>query len=340
MIDHGSRAGGIVTNTAEIDLQILRGMQELIGPALVKGYQLLLESAEGCAQDEDERFFGEPGLGTALLEHGLVQADGPTLKAIEPILAFEALILSQQRNTLDRQSRISGAQQSAFALRRRLAQEAVAEAPRLVTGSKEIVALSNTIANTATEEYLTVDTSRYLSSADGLIAVPSVPSVRQPGVRHRAIYDAAILATKAGAAAVDAARADGGEIRILSRLPMQLRIADSFCALVPLSSAERNQWMHLNSPVVVAALRDYFNLLWERATPFGGRAPNHDECSPEARDILLLLNQGLKDETIARRLDLNLRTVRRRVTGLLTRLGVTTRFAAGAAAQRRGWLGD
>ena len=47
---------------------------------------------------------------------------------------------------------------------------------------------------------------------------------------------------------------------------------------------------------------------------------------------------GAKDEQIARKLDLSLRTVRRRIAALMTELGVDTRFQAGVEAARRGWL--
>ncbi|MGD0557044.1 MAG: hypothetical protein ABSA93_18950 [Streptosporangiaceae bacterium] len=47
---------------------------------------------------------------------------------------------------------------------------------------------------------------------------------------------------------------------------------------------------------------------------------------------------GLTDAAIARHLGAHLRTVQRRVRGLLDRLGAATRFQAGLQAVRRGWL--
>jgi DNA-binding NarL/FixJ family response regulator len=49
--------------------------------------------------------------------------------------------------------------------------------------------------------------------------------------------------------------------------------------------------------------------------------------------------EGLNDDAIARRAELSTTTVRRHIAAILTRLNVTSRFAAGAAAQRRGWIG-
>jgi DNA-binding NarL/FixJ family response regulator len=58
----------------------------------------------------------------------------------------------------------------------------------------------------------------------------------------------------------------------------------------------------------------------------------------ERRLILELLMLGTKDESIARQLGISLRTVRRRVAGLMDELGATTRFQAGLEAARRGLL--
>jgi DNA-binding NarL/FixJ family response regulator len=49
--------------------------------------------------------------------------------------------------------------------------------------------------------------------------------------------------------------------------------------------------------------------------------------------------QGLNDGAIAYRSGLSITTVRRHVAAIMTRLDVSSRFAAGAAAQRKGWIG-
>ena len=56
------------------------------------------------------------------------------------------------------------------------------------------------------------------------------------------------------------------------------------------------------------------------------------------RTILRLLADGLKDEAIARRLGMSLRTTRRHVADILSELNVSSRFQAGVAAARSGLL--
>lgn len=55
-----------------------------------------------------------------------------------------------------------------------------------------------------------------------------------------------------------------------------------------------------------------------------------------APQILEMLSSGCKDETAARTLGPGLRTYRRRVAELMTALGATSRFQAGAPARELG----
>ena len=54
--------------------------------------------------------------------------------------------------------------------------------------------------------------------------------------------------------------------------------------------------------------------------------------------MLKLLDAGLKDEAIARQLGVSMRTARRRISSLIAKLGVGTRFQAGLEAARHGLL--
>jgi DNA-binding NarL/FixJ family response regulator len=63
-----------------------------------------------------------------------------------------------------------------------------------------------------------------------------------------------------------------------------------------------------------------------------------DSPTVAERNLLQRMADGSTDESIARRLGISDRQVRRRIARLLQRLGVSSRFAAGAEAVRRGWL--
>ncbi len=55
--------------------------------------------------------------------------------------------------------------------------------------------------------------------------------------------------------------------------------------------------------------------------------------------VLKLMAQGKHDDAIAHSVGISVTTVRRHITAIMDRFSVNSRFAAGAAAQRRGWIG-
>lgn len=85
---------------------------------------------------------------------------------------------------------------------------------------------------------------------------------------------------------------------------------------------------------VVEVLTTLFDELWRRAEPVHPQ----DASAGDVR-LLELLSLGFKDEAIARQLGLGLRTVRRRIAGLMEEHGADTRFQLGLAVSRRGLVG-
>ncbi|MFE3114619.1 helix-turn-helix transcriptional regulator [Streptomyces niveus] len=69
-----------------------------------------------------------------------------------------------------------------------------------------------------------------------------------------------------------------------------------------------------------------------------GAGPEAGALPPHLRPVLEAMLCGLTDEAAAARLGMSPRTYSRRVGELLTALGTTSRFRAGAEAARRGWL--
>ena len=156
------------------------------------------------------------------------------------------------------------------------------------------------------------------------------------GRRSRAIYPVRAL-HEAHEALLARARA-GEQIRVISELPTRMFILGTTHAVVPepLGMADEPRLL-VRQPALVGVLTMLFELMWERSAP----VPDLDfgEARPDLRKFLLQqLAAGAKDEQIARTLGISLRTVRRRVAGLLIELGVDSRFQAGVEAVRRGWL--
>lgn len=58
----------------------------------------------------------------------------------------------------------------------------------------------------------------------------------------------------------------------------------------------------------------------------------------EELTIIRMLAKGLTDEVVAQRVGISKRTYRRRLKAAMRKLGASSRFEAGAAAVRKGWL--
>ena len=91
-------------------------------------------------------------------------------------------------------------------------------------------------------------------------------------------------------------------------------------------------YVMVRDPMLIAAFTQLFDRAFDRALPV---VPDDERDDDDLR-LLRLLGLGLKDESIARYLGCSLRTVRRRVAGLMARHGVQTRFQLGLAAPRGG----
>ncbi|WP_217214014.1 helix-turn-helix domain-containing protein [Streptomyces sp. AC550_RSS872] len=133
----------------------------------------------------------------------------------------------------------------------------------------------------------------------------------------------------------------GGEIRTAPTLPMRMILSDHSAAVIPIHADDSRQGaLLIRYPSMVRALVELFDIVWASAVPLGAGPQNAPEDAPTIREAALLrmLADGLTDEGIARKMGVSLRTVRRNTADLQKRLGVQSRFQAGAEAVRRGWL--
>jgi DNA-binding CsgD family transcriptional regulator len=115
-------------------------------------------------------------------------------------------------------------------------------------------------------------------------------------------------------------------------LPCRMVIVDEAIA-VAAGQGGASRGMVVEEPVLVQGLLCLFEATWAACVP---ATPDHPTL--EERNLLQRMADGSTDESIARRLGISDRQVRRRIARLLQRLGASSRFAAGAEAVRRGWL--
>lgn len=148
------------------------------------------------------------------------------------------------------------------------------------------------------------------------------------GHEQRTLYPAAMIGTTQGDQWLRAWR-DIGEIqRIAPENATEFAVFGSL-AVVGLArwGDPTSGYVVLREPLLVSVFAAYFDACWAQAIPAGpGRAPGAEDD-----DLIELLGLGLKDEAIARYLDLGLRTVRRRIARLMAMHGVETRYQLGVA---------
>ncbi|MDQ8703759.1 helix-turn-helix domain-containing protein [Streptomyces sp. LHD-70] len=169
------------------------------------------------------------------------------------------------------------------------------------------------------------------------------------GVRYRVVVERDVLSLPNGLLEMSAALGRDEQVRIVDRVPTKLVVADGQLAMVPLTSRTAGRPSEPAALVVHASgllesLTGLFEAVWEQALPLrlgeGGTVTETSPAEPDGTDleILSLLLAGLTDASVAKQLDLGLRTVQRRVKGLMELAGVTTRLQLGWHAYERGWV--
>jgi DNA-binding CsgD family transcriptional regulator len=156
-------------------------------------------------------------------------------------------------------------------------------------------------------------------------ALTGHPALRR-GVRSRGLYAAFLLAETADLAGA----------RLAPHLPLRVVIGDRRLAMLPLMTP--GSVLLVKPSSLLDDLIDLFDDHWARGYPVRDPKPPADGLAAPDLETLRLLATGLKDEAIARQLGVSMRTARRRISGLLARLGAESRFQAGAEAARRGLL--
>ncbi|PZH14982.1 hypothetical protein C1I97_09280 [Streptomyces sp. NTH33] len=164
------------------------------------------------------------------------------------------------------------------------------------------------------------------------------------GVRYRVVLERAVLDLPGGITELTAALGRDEQVRVRDTVPTKLVIADRTLAMVPLTShtAEPTALV-VHASGLLELLYGLFESVWRDALPLRLGAAGVVEEAPDGPDatdleVLSLLLAGLTDASVAKQLDLGLRTVQRRVKRLMELTGVTTRLQLGWHAYERGWV--
>ncbi|WP_107122907.1 helix-turn-helix transcriptional regulator [Streptomyces caeruleatus] len=164
------------------------------------------------------------------------------------------------------------------------------------------------------------------------------------GVRSRVVLERSVLDQPDGITELSAALGREEQVRVVDRVPARLVIADRTLALVPLTShTAEPAALVVHASGLLELLFGLFESVWREALPIRLGTTGVAEQQPDGPDdtdleVLSLLLAGLTDASVAKQLDLGLRTVQRRVKRLMELTGVTTRLQLGWHAYERGWV--
>ncbi|MDT0411347.1 MULTISPECIES: hypothetical protein [unclassified Streptomyces] len=166
------------------------------------------------------------------------------------------------------------------------------------------------------------------------------------GVAYRVVIEREVLHQPSGLVELSAALGREERVRVVDEVPTKLVLADDTLAMVPLTSrGPEPAALVVHASGLLDALSGLFESVWREALPLrlGASAGEFDEGGEPAPDrtdleVLSLLLAGMTDASVAKQLDLGLRTVQRRVKGLMELTGSTTRLQLGWHAYERGWV--
>ncbi|WP_267242176.1 helix-turn-helix domain-containing protein [Streptomyces sp. PR69] len=254
--------------------------------------------------------------------------------AAPPGVALGAL-LTRQRHELEQ------AELAAAVLAEEYRAEAAGGAESGVHDLVEVVTGASAVAHRLLQLQLGADEEVCALVTGG----PSAVEAAGRGVSYRVVVEREALSLPDGVAGLSAALGRGEQVRAAERVPTRLVIADRALAMLPLTGRRAEPAaLVVHASGLLESLSGLFEAVWREALPLRlgargapeeGRAPGPDAVDLE---ILSLLLAGLTDASAAKQLDLGLRTVQRRVKGLMELAGVTTRLQLGWHAYERGWV--
>ncbi|MFE5791324.1 LuxR C-terminal-related transcriptional regulator [Streptomyces sp. NPDC056503] len=170
--------------------------------------------------------------------------------------------------------------------------------------------------------------------------LPRVPGPDR-GIRVRALFQHPVRANPGLRELLDELSDEGGEVRTGDELPDRIVIFDRETAFLP-SRAGHGGAVVVREPSTVDFLHRAVEQSWSTAVAYDAHTMTADRYATAGdelkRAIVHMLAAGAKDEHIARRLSISVRTCRRHIAEVMLELRASSRFQAGVQALRSGLL--
>jgi DNA-binding CsgD family transcriptional regulator/sugar-specific transcriptional regulator TrmB len=260
--------------------------------------------------------------------------DPGALRAVHPARGL-AILIRRQEQELERKRR------EYDALTGQEEDDTACTIERL-EGLDTVQARLEQLTSQATREVMTIVPGGPQPAAVLEAARPLDAEIAMRGLTLRSLYQDSMRSDKSTMGYASWLAGLGVQIRTAPLVPPRMILLDRELAVMQLDPAHRRPGAAIvRHPGVLNSLIALFEQSWDAARPLpAGEQPGPDGDGPtEAERMLLrMLSRGLTDEVAAKRLSVSVRTVQRRMEGLMTRLGAASRFEAGVKAASRGWL--
>lgn len=214
---------------------------------------------------------------------------------------------------------------------------AAGEGVELVTNTARIATLVAELFHSPKSQFRGTETGHFPTRpTEKRVFIPSAAAIAA-GVRYRYLYQVSYYNTEWGRQIVDESAAAGEQVRLRRSVPVKMVQIDLTAAVVAVDPAGQAALL-VTAPSLLAMLAEWFDQIWDDPLT---TTVDHSAAAglrPDQLRVLRQLPTAESDAAIARSLRMSVTTVRRHVKAIYGALGVNTRFAAGAAAARRGWI--
>ena len=268
-----------------------------------------------------------------LVEAGLVSrspGEEDRFAPAPPEVALEAIIQGRQE-ALDRARWAIRELQATY--RRTREQATPSDLVEVVAGRRAVAERVTQLQLMCTKELLDLSKPPYAVAPGGQEAL--APALRR-GIRYQAVYDRTALEYPGVLEEAIALGEAGASQRVHPQVPIKLLIVDRRMALLPLSLRAPDLVegaLFLRGSSLLEALVLLWETTWDRGLPL--HPATDADVDPEARlsdedrRLVGFLLAGLKVPSIARRLEMSVSSVERRIKRLMSDVGAETRFQAG-----------
>lgn len=262
---------------------------------------------------------------------------------VAPERALELLILREEEQLLARRARLQETREaipdlvaSYVDVRRSFVSDGV----ELLTDPELVRSRLYQLTARARASAWSVSPGGALSPEAVAASLPLDRELAERGVECRMVVGAGSLGAPHWDAYLRDVEALGHLVRVSETASYRAIVIDGDCAVIPATDAERPGAYVLHGAALVAPVVALFEEVWARSEGLPGQEAASSSVFSQARlrQVAHLMSLGLKDESVARRLGVSVRTVRRLISATLAELQAEGRFQAGANAVRRGWL--